>query len=85
MQNNCCAVILAAGEGKGMKSARPAVMAEVLFKPMIDWVLDAVEGAGIRDICTVTGYCGEALSAHLGTRSETVLQRELLGTGHAVL
>lgn len=85
MQNNCCAVILAAGEGKGMKSARPAVMAEVLFKPMIDWVLDAVEGAGIRDICTVTGHCGEALSAHLGTRSETVLQRELLGTGHAVL
>lgn len=85
MQDNCCAVILAAGEGKRMKSDRPAVLAEVLFKPMIDWVLDAVQTAGVESVCTVTGHCGERLCAYLSGRSETVFQRELLGTGHAVL
>ena len=85
MQDNRCAVILAAGEGKRMKSARPLVMAEVLFKPMIDWVLDAVQQAGVYSLCTVTGHCGETLASYLQGRSETVLQQEQLGTGHAVL
>ena len=48
MQNSRCAVILAASDGKQMKSSRPAAMAEVLFQPMIDWVLDAVQNAGIN-------------------------------------
>ena len=39
--NSNCAVILAAGEGTRMKSSKPKVMAEVLFKPMINWVIDA--------------------------------------------
>lgn len=85
MQDSRCAVILAAGEGKRMKSARPAAMAEVLFKPMIDWVLDAVQMAGVHAVCTVTGHCGELLCAHLRERSETAFQSEQLGTGHAVL
>lgn len=85
MQDNCCAVILAAGEGKRMKSTRPAVMAELLFKPMIDWVLDAVQKAGVEAVCTVTGHCGEQLCAYLGGRSETVSQHEQPGAGHAVL
>ncbi|HIT53382.1 MAG TPA: bifunctional UDP-N-acetylglucosamine diphosphorylase/glucosamine-1-phosphate N-acetyltransferase GlmU [Candidatus Fimivicinus intestinavium] len=82
---NCCCVILAAGGKKRMQSTRPAAMAEILFKPMIDWVLDAVQATGIRHICTVTGDCGEALCDHLANRSETVRQSEPLGTGHAVL
>ena len=35
-----CALILAAGEGRRMKTSKPKVLAEVLFKPMIDWVTD---------------------------------------------
>lgn len=85
MLENCCCVILAAGGKKRMQSTRPAAMAEILFKPMIDWVLDAVQATGIRHICTVTGDCGEALCDHLANRSETVRQSEPLGTGHAVL
>lgn len=85
MLENCCCVILAAGGKKRMQSTRPAAMAEILFKPMIDWVLDAVQATGIRHICTVTGDCGEALCDHLPNRSETVRQSEPLGTGHAVL
>lgn len=79
-----CAVILAAGEGTRMKSAKPKVLAQVLFVPMIDWVVDAVREAGIDDICVVTGHLSEQVCDHLGDSCETVLQAQRLGTGHAV-
>ena len=81
---NRCAVILAAGQGKRMKSAGPKAMCRVLLKPMIDWVIDAVRGAGIEDICVVTGYGGEQLCAHLPEGIVTVRQEQQLGTGDAV-
>lgn len=84
MSSNCT-VILAGGEGKRMKSGKPKVMCEVLFKPMIDWVIDAAEGAGAGDICVVTGHLHELLEAHLSDSYATVFQRERLGTGHAVM
>lgn len=80
-----CAVILAGGEGKRMKSNKPKAMCEVLFKPMIDWVIDAVSQAGIEDICVVTGHRAEILSEHVEGRCETAYQAERLGTGHAVM
>ncbi len=88
MQSNACAVILAGGEGKRMRSVRPKVLSKVLFKPMIEWVLDAVRAAGINDICVVTGsrreYVEEFLHG-LPYEVETVFQMERLGTGHAVM
>ena len=81
---NKCAVILAAGQGKRMKSAGPKSMCRVLLKPMIDWVIDAVRGAGIDQICVVTGYGGDQLRAHLPEEIETVRQLRQLGTGDAV-
>lgn len=83
--NNICSVILAAGEGTRMKSSKPKVMAEVLFKPMISWVISAAEGAGASDICVVTGYKHEILEGYLDNKYKTVLQQERLGTGHAVM
>ncbi len=80
-----CAVILAAGEGTRMKSSKPKVMAEVLFKPMIDWVIDAANKGGVGDTCIVTGYAREILEEHLGGKYKTVVQSERLGTGHAVM
>lgn len=80
-----CAVILAAGEGKRMRSQKAKVLQEVLFKPMIDWVIDAARQAGIEDICVVTGHQREQVEAHLGDRVVTVVQEERLGTGHAVM
>lgn len=80
-----CAVVLAAGEGTRMKSTKPKVMAEVLFKPMIDWVIDAAEKGGVDDVCVVTGYRSDILQEHLGGKHKTVLQPERLGTGHAVM
>ncbi len=84
MSSNC-ALILAAGEGTRMKMSRPKVLAEVLFKPMIDWVIDAARAGGVDDICVVTGYKHELLDEHLGGKYRTVFQEERLGTGHAVM
>ena len=80
-----CAIILAAGEGTRMKSSKPKVLAQVLFKPMIDWVTDAAIKGGVDDICVVTGHKHELVEEHLGGKFSTVIQSERLGTGHAVM
>lgn len=79
------AILLAGGQGTRMHSDKPKVMAEVLFRPMIDWVTDAAKQAGIEDICVVTGFAADILEAHLADTCETVHQAERLGTGHAVM
>jgi bifunctional UDP-N-acetylglucosamine pyrophosphorylase/glucosamine-1-phosphate N-acetyltransferase len=82
-----CTVILAAGDGVRMKSSKPKVLAEVLFKPMIDWVIDCALDCGFdeSDICVVTGHGRELLNGHLPSGVQTVVQEERLGTGHAVM
>ena len=51
-----CAIILAGGEGKRMKSDKPKTLSEVLGKPMLMWVISALKNAGINDICVVKGF-----------------------------
>ncbi len=82
-----CSIILAAGEGTRMKSCRPKVLAEVLFKPMIQHVLDSITKAGIKDTCVITGYQHSILEAYLKENDpnvKTVRQIQRLGTAHAV-
>ncbi len=79
------AVILAAGYGKRMKTDIPKVLCEVLETPMIRWVLNACEAAGVENIYVVKGYGAEMLDEYLGGKYETVMQKERLGTGHAVM
>lgn len=67
MENKSCALILSGGEGKRMKSNKPKAMSEVLFKPMLQWVIDAVRGAGIEDICLVTGFKHEIIENYIST------------------
>ena len=38
-----CAIVLAAGDGKRMRSSRPKVLCEVLFRPMICWIAGVLE------------------------------------------
>lgn len=83
-----CAVILAGGEGKRMKSNMPKPMSEVLGKPMLKWVIDSVRAAGISDICIVKGFKKECIDEYVATlpyHIDTVYQSERLGTGHAVM
>ena len=83
-----CAIILAGGEGKRMKSDKPKTLSEVLGKPMLLWVMSALKNAGIDDICVVKGYKKECIEEYLSTLDfevESVYQSERLGTGHAVM
>lgn len=68
------AIILAAGQGTRMKSKYPKVMAEVLFKPMINWVTDWCLKAGIEKICVVVGSGADQVRAALPQQCVTVEQ-----------
>lgn len=79
------AIILAAGVGKRMHSDKPKVLMEVLGKPMLSWVTEACENAGIENICIVKGYGAEEIDSYLNGKYETAFQSQRLGTGHAVI
>ena len=79
------AVILAAGKGTRMKSDLPKVVHTIEGKCLVDYAIDAALGAGAEEICLVVGYQHEVVRetiAHKDVRF--VLQKEQLGTGHAV-
>jgi bifunctional UDP-N-acetylglucosamine pyrophosphorylase/glucosamine-1-phosphate N-acetyltransferase/UDP-N-acetylglucosamine pyrophosphorylase len=80
------AVVLAAGMGTRMKSDLPKVLCPVLGRPMIEYVLDALEAAGVERVICVIGYRADDVKSALCERKniEYVLQTERLGTGHAV-
>jgi bifunctional UDP-N-acetylglucosamine pyrophosphorylase/glucosamine-1-phosphate N-acetyltransferase len=77
------AVILAAGQGKRMKSDLPKVLHQVGGKPLISWVVSAAQAAGAERIVAVLGVGREKVQAILSAGVETVLQEQQLGTGHA--
>jgi len=80
------AIVLAAGKGTRMKSSLPKVLYPVLGRPMIHWVLDALEKIGIERTILVVGYEANSVKSELAARSgiEFALQEQQLGTGHAV-
>lgn len=80
------AIVMAAGKGTRMKTELPKVLVPVLGRPMIDYVIDALERAGIPRIVVVVGYKADEVKRELASRKnvEFVLQEEPLGTGHAV-
>ncbi len=50
------AIILAAGKGKRMVSDLPKVLVPVCGRPMIRYVIEAVQAAGVSRILVVVGY-----------------------------
>lgn len=88
MKKETCCVILAAGEGKRMKSSVPKVLSPVLFEPMIGWVINSAVKSGLRNICVVTGYKYKLVQNYINSLSynlESVIQEERKGTAHAVM
>ncbi|WP_240377889.1 bifunctional UDP-N-acetylglucosamine diphosphorylase/glucosamine-1-phosphate N-acetyltransferase GlmU [Bacillus piscicola] len=83
--NDRYAVILAAGQGKRMKSNLYKVLHPVCGKPMVEHVADQVERAGLSEAVTVIGHGADAVKELLGTRVSYAFQEEQLGTGHAVM
>ncbi len=82
---NVCAVVLAAGDGTRMRTAHPKVLGEVLFRPMVLWVADAIQRAGIEHCVAVLGKGHDEVQAILPEHFAHVIQAERKGTGHAVL
>ncbi|MDK8184093.1 bifunctional UDP-N-acetylglucosamine diphosphorylase/glucosamine-1-phosphate N-acetyltransferase GlmU [Paenibacillus sp. UMB4589-SE434] len=78
------AIVLAAGQGKRMKSKLYKVLHPVCGTPMVGHVLDAVERVDSERTVVVVGHGAEAVKGYLGDRAEFVLQADQLGTGHAV-
>jgi len=82
------AIILAAGQGTRMKSARPKVLHELCGRPMIHHVVSAAMAAGAEDVIVVVGHGREEVAAYLahafGSRVRTAVQDTQQGTGHAV-
>lgn len=80
------AVILAAGKGTRMKSELPKVIHTALGKPMVEYSIEAALGAGAKeeDICLVVGHKAELVKDAVKEDVTYVMQKEQLGTGHAV-
>ena len=70
-----------------MKSELPKVLIPVAGRPMIEYVLDALASARVRQTVVVIGYRGDLVRQRLGRRPGVafVEQKEQLGTGHAVM
>ncbi|PBS12714.1 UDP-N-acetylglucosamine diphosphorylase/glucosamine-1-phosphate N-acetyltransferase [Lysobacteraceae bacterium NML93-0792] len=79
-------VILAAGEGKRMKSARPKVLQRIAGRPMLWHVIEAARALAPAGIHVVHGHGGEQVRAAFEHQADIVWaeQAEQLGTGHAV-
>jgi bifunctional UDP-N-acetylglucosamine pyrophosphorylase / glucosamine-1-phosphate N-acetyltransferase len=78
-------VILAAGQGKRMKSALPKVLQPLAGKPLLKHVIDVAQALQASSVSVVYGHRGDVVRDALKTESVSwVEQAEQLGTGHAV-
>ena len=79
-------VILAAGQGKRMHSARPKVLHPLAGKPLLRHVIDAARALHPDRIVVVVGHGGTAVrEAMTGADLRFVKQEPQQGTGHAVM
>ena len=81
------AIVMAAGKGTRMESDLPKVLVPACGRPMIEYVLDTLDAAGVTKAVVVIGYRADDVREALKHRSNIafVEQTEQLGTGHAVM
>ena len=79
-------VILAAGEGKRMKSRKPKVLMPLAGRPLLAHVLTTARALAPAAIHVVYGHAGEQVRTAFAGDADLawVEQAERLGTGHAV-
>ena len=78
-------VILAAGQGRRMRSSLPKVLHLLAGRPLLSYVIEAANGLGAARVHVVHGYAGGVVrEAMTGADVEWVEQSEQLGTGHAL-
>lgn len=86
-------VVLAGGIGSRLQervSSLPKPMASVAGRPFLEYILDRLVAAGLRDIVLSVGYRADAIQAHFGVEYRNAAlsyaaEGEPLGTGGAVV
>jgi len=84
----CLTIVLAAGEGVRMRSARPKVLHELAGRSMLAHVLSTVRDGAMGDIAVVVGPDGDRVAAEAlkaAPEAKIAIQLERRGTGDAVL
>ena len=88
------AVILAAGEGQRLRPftvTRPKAMISIADKPILQYIVESLVQAGIRDIVIVAGYRKEQVFDYMGSGDKFgvkiayAVQTQQLGTAHALV
>jgi len=85
MTDNLEVIILAAGLGTRMKSAKIKILHHAAGRPIIDYVLDLASEICDRPPVLVVGHQREAVQESVGDRARYAIQDQQLGTGHAVM
>ncbi|MGI9496414.1 MAG: NTP transferase domain-containing protein [Mariniblastus sp.] len=85
--NSPIAIVMAAGKGTRMKSELPKVLCQANGRPLVRYVLDALNQAGVGGIVVVVGYEAEKVETELAGEQnlQFAYQTEQRGTGHAVM
>ncbi len=82
-------IILAAGQGKRMKSAQPKVLHPLLGRALVDYPVDLALALGAVRVVVVVGVGAEQVRRHLSERRNPKIrfarQKQQRGTGHATL
>lgn len=85
MTTTLTTIILAAGKGTRMKSAKPKVLQTLADKPLLTHVLDTCQSVNVDKTIVVYGFGGSQVKQAMQDYELTwVEQTEQLGTGHAV-
>ena len=78
-------VILAAGKGTRMFSENPKVLHSLAEKPMLQYVIDAAKKLEPENINVIIGHKAVKVKEALSHEEVNwIIQKEQLGTGHAV-
>ena len=77
-------IVLAAGKGTRMKSNLPKVLHSVCGRPMIEYVLEAVQKSGSLKNYVILGHQIKQVASRLPSDVEVIHQTKQLGTAHAV-
>ena len=79
-------IVLAAGQGKRMRSALPKVLQPLAGRPLLQHVLETARSLAPSRLCVVVGHGGDQVRDALASSDVTwVEQSPQLGTGHAVM
>lgn len=85
MTTTLTTIILAAGKGTRMQSAKPKVLQTLADKPLLSHVLDTCQSVNVDKTIVVYGFGGDQVKQAMTDYELTwVEQAEQLGTGHAV-